>query len=62
MPVDVREKQYPVGKLITTSIQQVSVKLWRNQNHWKIFLPRSYSESIWQLISETADRYEFKKE
>ena len=62
VPVDIREKQFPVGKLITTSIQQVSVKLWRNQNHWKIFLPRSYSESIWQLISETAAQYEFKKE
>ena len=46
VPVDIREKQFPVGKLITTSIQQVS----------------SYSESIWQLISEAAEQYEFKKE
>ena len=61
VPVDLREAQFPVDKLITTSMHHVSIKLWRKQNYWQIFLPRSFSESLWQLLSETAEQYGFKK-
>ena len=61
VPVDLREVQFPVDKLITTSMHHVSIKIWRKQNCWQIFLPRSFSESLWQLLSETAEQYGFKK-
>ena len=61
VPVDLREAQLPVDKLITTSMNHVSIKLWRKPNYWQIFLPRSYSESLWRLLSETAEQYGFKQ-
>ena len=61
VPVDLREVQFPVDKLIATSMHHVSIKIWRKQDCWLIFLPRSFSESLWQLLSETAEQYGFKK-
>ncbi len=61
VPIDLREAQFPVDKLITTSMHHVSIKLWRKQNYWQIFLPRSYSESLWRLLSETAEQYGLKQ-
>ena len=57
IPVDMRDAPFPINKLVTTSLHHVGIKLWRAQNCWYIFMPRSFSESLWQLISKTAERY-----
>ena len=57
IPVDMRDTQFPINKLVTTSLHHVGIKLWRAQNCWYIFMPRSFSESLWQLICKTAERY-----
>ena len=55
--VDMRDAQFPINKFVTTSLHHVGIKLWRDQDCWYIFMPRSFSESIWQLICKTAERY-----
>ena len=55
--VDMRDAKFPINKLVTTSLHHVGIKLWRAQDCWYIFMPRSFSESIWQLICKTAERY-----
>ena len=62
IPVDMRDRQFPTNKLVTTSLSHVSVKLLRAQDCWCIFMPRSFSESLWQLICETAEQYGYKPE
>ncbi len=57
IPVDMRDAAFPINKLITTSLHHVGIKLWRAQNCWYIFMPRSFSESLWQLICKTAEGY-----
>lgn len=57
IPVDMRDAPFPINKLITTSLHHVGIKLWRAQDCWYIFMPRSFSESLWQLICKTAERY-----
>ena len=55
--VDMRDAPFPINKLVTTSLHHVGIKLWRAQNCWYIFMPRSFSESLWQLICKTAEGY-----
>lgn len=55
--VDMRDAPFPINKLVTTSLHHVGIKLWRAQDCWYIFMPRSFSESLWQLICKTAERY-----
>lgn len=57
IPVDMRDTPFPINKLVTTSLHHVGIKLWRAQNCWYIFMPRSFSESLWQLICKTAEGY-----
>jgi len=57
VPVDMRDKNFAKNTLVTTSLHHVAVKLWRSYDCWHIFMPRSYSESLWQLIFETAEQY-----
>ena len=60
IPVDMRDAPFPINKLITTSLHHVGIKLWRSQDCWYIFMPRSFSESLWQLICKTAERYGYE--
>ena len=57
IPVDMRDAPFPINKLVTTSLHHVGIKLWRAQDCWYIFMPRSFSESLWQLICKTAEGY-----
>ena len=60
IPVDMRDTQFPTNKLVTTSLHNVGIKLWRAEDCWYIFMPRSFSESLWQLICETAEQYGYE--
>jgi len=62
IPVDLREKQFPVGNLVTTSMHHVGVKLCRNHGDWRFFIPRSFSVSLWQMLCDTAQQYGYNKE
>ena len=60
IPVDMRDTQFPTNKLVSTSLHNVGIKLWRAKDCWYIFMPRSFSESLWQLICETAEQYGYE--
>tara|TARA_Y100000748_G_scaffold220399_1_gene185315 strand:- start:364 stop:966 length:603 start_codon:yes stop_codon:yes gene_type:complete len=60
VPLDLRNKNFPSLTFASSVIHNVGVKLLKNQKGYSLFLPRSFAVSLWNLIEQTALRYEYK--
>jgi heterotetrameric sarcosine oxidase gamma subunit len=54
--VDLRPQHFAVDALALTPMHKVGVLLWRRSDGIDILAPRSFAASLWDLLSETADR------
>ena len=57
LPIDLREKSFPINSLSTTVFHHCTVMLWRSDKGYEIFLPRAFSLSLWELIRESAEQF-----
>jgi heterotetrameric sarcosine oxidase gamma subunit len=54
--VDLRPALFVVDALAMTPLHRVGVLLWKRSDGIDILTPRSFAASLWDLLSETADR------
>lgn len=57
LPLDLREASFPAGSVASTSFHHVGVTLWRADDAFNLFLPRSFAASLWELMFESAAQY-----
>ncbi len=55
--IDLRRDRFGPGAVAATSFHHVGVTLWREENAFNLFLPRSYAVSLWELLRDSAVQY-----
>ena len=57
LPIDLREKYFPVGTVASTAFHHVGVTLWRSELGYELFIPRGFALSLWELLIEASEQY-----
>ena len=61
LPIDLRDKTFPDLSSASTAIHHVSVKLLKiSLNNYRLFIPRGFALSIWEILLETADQFGYE--
>ena len=60
LSIDLREKNFPVYSVASSSIHHVSVKLWRSDSGYHLFIPRGFALSLWEIFLETASQFGYE--
>ena len=60
LPLDLREKCFPVNAVASSAIHHVSVKLWRSDLGYHLFIPRGFALSLWEIFLETASQFGYE--
>ena len=60
LPLDLREKSFPVNSIASSSIHHVSVKLWHAENGYQLFIPRGFALSLWEIFLKTASQFGYE--
>ena len=60
LPIDLREKYFPINSVASSAIHHVSVKLWRTDNGYHLFIPRGFALSLWEMFLETASQFGYE--
>ena len=60
LPIDLRENHFPVNSVATSAIHHVSVKLWRSNSGYNLFIPRGFALSLWEIFLETASQFGYE--
>ena len=58
--LDLREKYFPVNGVASSAIHHVSVKLWRSNSGYHLFIPRGFALSLWEIFLETASQFGYE--
>jgi len=60
LPLDLRERYFPVNAVASSAIHHVSVKLWRSDSAYHLFIPRGFALSLWEIFLETASQFGYE--
>ena len=60
LPIDFREKYFPINSVASSAIHHVSVKLWRSDSGYHLFIPRGFTLSLWEIFLETASQFGYE--
>ena len=60
LPLDLRDKSFPVNSTASSAIHHVSVKIWRTDQGYRLFIPRGFALSIWKILLETAAQFGYE--
>jgi heterotetrameric sarcosine oxidase gamma subunit len=60
LPLDMRDASFPEQAVASTAFHHVGITLWRTENTFKLFVPRSFARSLWALLWESALQYGVK--
>ena len=61
LPIDLRDRNFPDLSSASTAIHHVSVKLFRiSEKEFRLFIPRGFALSIWEILLETASQFGFE--
>ena len=60
LPLDLRQKYYPINSVVSSAIHHVSVKLWRSDTAYHLFIPRGFALSLWEIFLETASQFGYE--
>ena len=60
LPIDLREKYFPINTVASSAIHHVSVKLWRSDTGYYLFIPRGFALSLWEIFLETASQFGYE--
>tara|TARA_Y100000590_G_C15609292_1_gene973193 strand:+ start:649 stop:1209 length:561 start_codon:yes stop_codon:yes gene_type:complete len=60
LPIDLRKTSFPVNYCASSVIHHVSVKLWRSENEFNLFIPRGFAFSLWEIFLDTASQFGFE--
>jgi methylglutamate dehydrogenase subunit D len=57
LPLDLRERAFPQGAVVSSAFHHVGVTLWRTQIGFNLLLPRSFAASLCEIMVESAGQY-----
>tara|TARA_B100001079_G_scaffold151929_1_gene130328 strand:- start:1478 stop:2038 length:561 start_codon:yes stop_codon:yes gene_type:complete len=61
LPLDLRLDNFPINSSASSAIHHVSVKLFRiSEKEFRLFIPRGFALSIWEILLETASQFGFE--
>ena len=60
LPLDLRDKSFPLNTVASSAIHHVSVKIWRTDQGYRLFIPRGFSLSIWEILLKTASQFGYE--
>ena len=60
IPLDLRDDFFPINYVASTAIHHVSIKIWRTDQGYKLFIPRGFALSIWEILLETASQFGYE--
>ena len=60
LPLDLRDQYFPVNSVASSAIHHVSIKLWRTDKGYRLFIPRGFALSIWEILLETASQFGYE--
>ena len=60
LPIDLRKKYFPINSVASSAIHHVSVKLWRSDTGYHLFIPRGFALSLWEIFLETASQFGYE--
>ena len=60
LPLDLRDKSFPVNSIASSAIHHVSVKIWRKDSGYRLFITRGFALSIWEILLETASQFGYE--
>jgi len=60
LPLDLRDQSFPVNSIASSAIHHVSVKIWRTSDGYRLFIPRGFALSIWEIFLETASQFGYE--
>ena len=61
LPIDLRDKVFPKASSSSSSLHHVSIKLLKyNKNDYKIFIPRGFALSIWEILVESPKQFGYE--
>lgn len=62
LPVDLAETAFPVGRVLTTGFHHCAVTLWHSSHGYELFLPRAFSVSLFEILTESALQFGYELE
>ena len=57
LPLDLREQQFSVGSVASSSMHHIGVTLWRSSQGYELFLPRGFALAAWEILFESATQF-----
>ncbi len=57
LPIDLRDAAFPANAVASTALHHVAVTLWRRQPSYRLFVPRGFALSLWELLFESGLQY-----
>ena len=60
LPLDLRDHIFPINYVASSAIHHVSVKIWRTNQGYRLFIPRGFALSIWEILLETAYQFGYE--
>ena len=60
LPLDLRDQSFPINSIASSAIHHVSVKIWRIDRGYRLFIPRGFALSIWEILLETACQFGYE--
>ena len=60
LPLDLRDQSFPVNSISSSAVHHVSVKIWRTDQGYRLFIPRGFALSIWEILLETASQFGYE--
>ena len=60
LPLDLRDQYFSVNSVASSAIHHVSVKLWRSDTGYHLFIPRGFALSLWEIFLETASQFGYE--
>ena len=60
LPLDLRDKSFPINSIASSAIHHISIKIWRTDQGYRLFIPRGFALSIWEIFLETASQFGYE--
>ena len=60
LPLDLRDHYFPVNSVASSAIHHVSIKLWKTNKGFRLFIPRGFALSLWDIFLETASQFGYE--
>lgn len=54
LPLDLRPMSFPPGRVATTHWHGTAVTVWRRQDDWQLFIPRSFARDLAAMLGRSA--------